>query len=196
MELQRDTLDNPYDPRNGYLVSLYGALNSQGLGGTIDYYKLELKGNNYVSFCNDWFVLMTAFKLGTVGTFNGDHVPLFDRYFLGGGDTLRGFPYRSIGPADCNDDNYGGQFMWLGTVELSHPIYSIFRGAAFMDIGNSTSGSFGPFGDPNMGVGYGLRINVPGIAVPIRLDLAYPLVCNQPDVKKRLRFHFTAGFSI
>ena len=195
-EIERDTLDNPYDPRNGYDVSLYGALNSQAFGGTVDYYKLELKGVNYYSFFHDWFVLMTAFKIGSVNTFNGDEVPLFDRYFLGGGDSIRGFPYRSIGPADGNEDNYGGQFMWLGTVELSHPIYSIFRGAFFTDIGNATSGSFGPFGSPNMGIGYGLRINVPGIVLPIRLDLAYPIVCHQEGVKKRLRFHFSAGFSI
>jgi len=46
-----------------------------------------------------------------------------------------------------------------------------------------------------VGVGYGLRILVPGIDMPIRLDLAYPIVNNQEGVASRLRFHFNMGFS-
>ena len=130
-----------------------------------------------------------------MGTFNGDMVPLYDRYFLGGGDSVRGFPYRSIGPVDNNDDNYGGEFMYLFTAELSHPIYKFLRGAVFCDVGDATSAHFGPISQPNVGVGYGLRIMVPGINMPIRLDLAYPIVCNQEGVSRKLRFHFNMGFS-
>ena len=122
-------------------------------------------------------------------------VPLYDRYFLGGGDSVRGFPYRSIGPVDNNDDNYGGEFMYLFTAELSHPIYKFLRGAVFCDVGDATSAHFGPINQPNVGVGYGLRIMVPGINMPIRLDLAYPIVCNQEGVSRKLRFHFNMGFS-
>jgi len=108
---------------------------------------------------------------------------------------VRGFPYRSIGPVDNNDDNYGGEFMYLFTAELSHPIYKFLRGAVFCDVGDATSAHFGPISQPNVGVGYGLRIMVPGINMPIRLDLAYPIVCNQEGVSRKLRFHFNMGFS-
>ena len=193
--INRDTRNSITNPTSGYDIGAFTYLTARGLGATNDYYKFELRGINYFPFLHDWFVLTTGAKIGTMGTFNGDRVPLYDRYFLGGGDSVRGFPYRSIGPTDARDDNYGGEFMYLFTAELSHPIYSILRGAFFCDVGDATSGHFGPISTPNVGVGYGLRIMVPGIDMPIRLDLAYPVVNNQDGVASRLRFHFNMGFS-
>ena len=195
LALNRDTRNSATNPTSGYDIGAYTSLTTRGLGATNDYYKFELRGINYFPFLHDWFVLTTGAKIGTMGTFNGDRVPIYDRYFLGGGDSVRGFPYRGIGPTDVNDDNYGGQFMYLFTAELSHPIYSILRGAFFCDVGDATNGRFGPISTPNVGVGYGLRIMVPGIDMPIRLDLAYPIVNNQDGVASRLRFHFNMGFS-
>lgn len=195
LSLNRDTRNSATNPTSGYDVGAFTYLTTRGLGATNDYYKFELRGINYFPFLHDWFVLTTGAKIGTMGTFTGDRVPLYDRYFLGGGDSVRGFPYRSIGPVDNNEDNYGGEFMYLFTAELSHPIYKVLRGAFFCDVGDATSGHFGPINSPNVGVGYGLRIMVPGIDMPIRLDLAYPIVCNQEGVSKRLRFHFNMGFS-
>ncbi len=195
LSVNRDTRNSITNPTSGYDIGAYTYLTARGLGATNDYYKFELRGVNYFPFLHDWFVLTTGAKIGTMGTFNGDRVPLYDRYFLGGGDSVRGFPYRSIGPTDSAKDNYGGEFMYLFTAELSHPIYSILRGAVFCDVGDATSGHFGPISTPNVGVGYGLRILVPGIPMPIRLDLAYPVVNNQDGVASRLRFHFNMGFS-
>ena len=196
LSLNRDTRDSATNPTSGYDIGAYTYLTTRGLGASNDYYKFELRAVNYLPFLHDWFVLTTGAKIGTMGTFNGDMVPLYDRYFLGGGDSVRGFPYRSIGPVDNNDDNYGGEFMYLFTAELSHPIYKNYlRGAVFCDVGDATSAHFGPISQPNVGVGYGLRIMVPGINMPIRLDLAYPIVCNQEGVSRKLRFHFNMGFS-
>ncbi len=195
LSLNRDTRNSATNPTSGYDVGAFTYLTTRGLGASNDYYKFELRAVNYLPFLHDWFVLTTGAKIGTMGTFNGDMVPLYDRYFLGGGDSVRGFPYRSIGPVDNNDDNYGGEFMYLFTAELSHPIYKFLRGAFFCDVGDATSAHFGPISQPNVGVGYGLRIMVPGIDMPIRLDLAYPIVCNQEGVSRKLRFHFNMGFS-
>ena len=195
LSVNRDTRNSATNPTSGYDIGAFTYLTTRGLGATNDYYKFELRAVNYFPFLHDWFVLTTGAKIGTMGTFSGDRVPLYDRYFLGGGDSVRGFPYRSIGPVDNNEDNYGGEFMYLFTAELSHPIYKFLRGAVFCDVGDATSGHFGPISQPNVGVGYGLRIMVPGIDMPIRLDLAYPIVCNQEGVGRRLRFHFNMGFS-
>lgn len=197
LNLERDTRDSLTDPRSGYLVSAYGSLTTVGLGATQNYYKVELKGVNYFPFFHNWFVLMTGFKVGMMGGFGKtDFVPLYDRYFLGGGDSIRGFPYRSIGPVDGRKDNYGGEFMWLFTAELSHPIYKDFlRGAFFCDIGDTTKRNF-KFEAPNMGIGYGLRIKLPNCPMPIHLDLAYPVVNNQKGVASKLRFHFKLGFAL
>ena len=86
--------------------------------------------------------------------------------------------------------------MYLFTMELSHPIWKFIRGAAFVDAGSATDFHKNPFGRVNVGVGYGLRIQLPAINAPIKLDLAYPVLNNQPGLKSKLRFHFNMGFAI
>ena len=108
-------------------------------------------------------------------------MPVFERYFLGGGETLRGFAYRSVGPT-VNRRNVGGQTMLLVTSEISHPIWGPIRGAVFADIGNAWADAYEmDFSDINIGAGYGLRIKIPQLNVPIKLDLAYPVLNNLPS---------------
>ncbi|MBO4303843.1 MAG: outer membrane protein assembly factor BamA [Lentisphaeria bacterium] len=195
ISLTRDTRDSALDPRRGYFVSGLVQFTSQAFGGKHDYIRLEARASYHYSFFHDFLVFSLGGKIGTICTFNGDDVPLYDRYFLGGGDSVRGFPFRSIGPVDENKDNYGGQSMYILTAEISHPIYKNYlRGAAFMDMGGAGASSFG-FGKPNIGVGYGLRIKLPNLATPIKLDLAYPVLNQQKGVKNTLRFHFNIGAS-
>ncbi len=196
-KLERDTRDSYTDPKSGYNIAFNTFYASTLDCDSADYYRFELQGMGHYSFFQDWFTISAGFRIGVMDGIGEDKfVPLYDRYFLGGGDSLRGFPYRSVGPTDWRDDNYGGEFMYLATVELSHPIYKDYlRGAVFCDIGNATAKA-GKFGAPNVGLGYGLRIKLPHIPMPIRLDLAYPVVNNQDGVKSRLRFHFNIGVAL
>ncbi len=198
LSLDRDTRDNALDPTSGYMINALGSVAAHMLGSSNNFYRFELKGINYYSFFDKMFVFSIGGKIGTIGTIGDPHKdpPIYERYFLGGGDSVRGFPYRSIGPADSNKDNYGGDFMYLLTAELTHPIYDFIRGAIFVDIGDATSSRFGPFNKPNIGVGYGLRIKLPVVNAPIKLDLAFPVLNNQEGVKNSLRFHFNMGFSV
>ncbi len=198
LTLDRDTRDNAMEPTSGYMVNLLTSVSSELLGGSENYYRVELKGINYYSFLDKMFVWSVGAKVGMIGMI-GDwkkDPPIYERYFLGGGDSVRGFPYRSIGPEDRNEDNYGGDFMYLLTSEITHPIWKFIRGAVFVDIGNATHSRFGPFNNPNIGIGYGLRIKLPVVNAPIKLDLAYPLLNNQDGVSNSIRFHFNMGFSM
>ena len=198
LSLDRDTRDNALDPTSGYNVNFLASVSSEIFGGDHNYYRLELKGSNYTSFFDKMLILSVAGKVGAIGMIdsNKKDPPLYERYFLGGGDSVRGFPYRSIGPCDSNHDVYGGSFMYLFTAELSHPIWRFVRGAAFVDVGSATDIRKNPFTHANIGVGYGLRIRLPMVNAPIRLDLAYPVLNNQDGVKDRLRFHFNMGFAL
>lgn len=195
--LSRDTRDNLNDPRSGYLLSILGEMNA----GTKGYYRLEFKASNYFPFFEDMFVLHTGLKYGVVGRMYGDSesdmVPLYERYFLGGGDTLRGFPFRKVSPVDDQGHFYGGQTMFLGNVELTHPIYDFIRGAAFMDFGGAWEDEWATnWGNNfNIGMGYGIRVKLPQFPSPIALDLAYPVLNNQEDVSNKLRLSFSMGFA-
>jgi outer membrane protein insertion porin family len=90
----------------------------------------------------------------------------------------------------------GGQTMLLATAEITHPIWGPVRGAVFADIGNAWQDSWDmDFSDINIGAGYGLRIKIPQLNVPIKLDLAYPVLNNQKCASDKLRIHFNVGFS-
>lgn len=192
----RDTRDSLTDPTEGYRVSLFGSITPKALGSSADYYRLEAKASYYTSFLDKALVLMLGAKAGTVSAFNrNDDVPVFERYFLGGGDSLRGFDYRTVGPV-CNGENIGGQTMVLVTAELSHPIWGPVRGAFFIDAGNAPRNSWSfAFSDINVGAGWGLRIKLPQINVPIKLDIAYPVINNQENEKNKVRLHFNVGFT-
>lgn len=195
LSLERDTRNSAMDPTSGYSISGLASITSKIFGASNNYMRLELKGTYHYAFFNDWFVLSLGGKVGFLSSIGTDErVPIFERYFLGGGDSVRGFPYRSIGPEDRNHDNYGGQTMYIFSAELSHPIYSIVRGAFFADIGDAGPDRF-KFNTVNIGVGYGLRVKLPSINAPIRLDLAFPVLNNQDGVSNSLRFHFNMGAS-
>ena len=192
----RDTRDNLMDPTSGYNLNFFGSITPKALGSSNDYYRLEGKGSYYYSFFDKAIVAMVGGKIGTVASFDrNDDVPIFERYFMGGSDSIRGFEYRTVSPK-YDGESIGGQTMLLLTAEVTHPIWGPVRGAAFVDAGNAWRNSYSMgFSKMNVGVGYGLRIRLPVINAPIRLDLAYPVVNNVDDEPSRLRFHFNVGFT-
>jgi outer membrane protein insertion porin family len=194
--LARDTRDSLTDPTEGYNINLFGSITPRVFGSSRDYYRLEAKGSYYYSFFDKAIIAMVGAKIGTVATFRYDNdVPVFERYFLGGGDSLRGFEYRTVSPTH-NKKPIGGQSMLLVTAEVSHPIWGPLRGAAFVDVGGVWADSYSMnFSSINMGAGYGLRLKLPWLNIPIRLDLAYPVINNTDHEKSRIRLHFNVGFT-
>ena len=92
-------------------------------------------------------------------------VPAFEYFFLGGADTLRGY----------NDDNFFGQNLLLGSLELRVPIaLDKLQWVAFVDAGDSWGGNY--TADTGMRLypdaGAGVRVIIPSIG-PLRLDYAY-----------------------
>lgn len=192
----RDTRDSLVDPTEGYNINLFGSMSPRFLGTSDNYYRWEARGSYYTSFFDKAIVAMVGAKFGVVSNFNYEkQVPVFERYFMGGSNSVRGFEYRSIGPT-VNGCNVGGNTMLLLTAEVSHPIWGPLRGAAFVDAGNAWENVYDlSFSGINVGVGYGFRLKLPMIKAPLKLDLAYPIVKNQGTASYKMRVHFNVGFT-
>jgi len=127
------------------------------------------------------------------------HVPIFERWFLGGLYSLRGYRYETVGPEDQFGEPLGGDTYFFGSAEYSIPIIKMLRVAAFYDIGNVYPDPFSFNPGPNRGIyaddaGLGLRIVLPiGGGTPLRLDYGIPIT-HDPNLGNSGRFQFGVGY--
>jgi len=196
-----------YDSRTGGLVPTGGQrlefiseLAGGPVGGEADFYRLELRGSQYLRGFWEGQTWEIIGRIGTIQAYGGDRITLFNRYFLGGPRTMRGFRFGDVSPRDSLTEPLGGNTYWLGSVEYSIPLIDRLRFAMFYDIGNVYSSSFSF--NPNTAkgermfqdnVGFGLRINIPNRG-PLRLDYGIPLATDRFQNKSG-RFNFDVGFT-
>jgi len=115
-----------------------------------------------------------AARLGLAKGLGGQNLVASERFFAGGGTTLRGFAQNTLGPKDFLGDPTGGNAVLLLNNELRFPMASIFDGVGFVDIGNTyRKATDFSFGDLRKAAGMGLRIRTPYFL--IRLDYGFKL---------------------
>jgi len=193
-----------YDSRDHFFAPTEGtksafSVKTAGLGGDSRFIKTDLSGRWHYPLLKDpkWggnYVLALGGQLGYGIGFagqsetNGLTLPLFERYFLGGINSIRGFQDRSLGPRektcvtnldtgvpDCSkSDVIGGDTAAVMNVELLFPIMEQYglRGVAFFDMGNAFANGI-DFGDMRRSVGAGVRWMSP--FGPLRVELGFPL---------------------
>lgn len=195
-----DTRTGGQIPSGGHRVELTTELAGGPFGGEADFYKMELRGSQYLPGFwagQTWEILG---RVGAAQAFNGDRVTLFNRYFLGGPRTLRGYRFADVSPRDSLNEPFGGNTYWLGSVEYTIPLIERLRFAMFYDIGNvySSSLSFNPNASRGErlyqdNVGFGFRLNIPNLG-PLRLDYGIPITSDK-NQNKSGRFNFDVGFT-
>ena len=81
-----------------------------------------------------------ALRLGLTTAFEGGSVISPERFFAGGGTTMRGFEQDMLGPTETLEDGTvrptGGEALFLFNNEIRFPIFGILHGVGFVDIGN------------------------------------------------------------
>jgi len=175
-----DTRNSVKLPDKGQRTALTGQVTGGPLGGDYTFYKLELQHARYIRGFVRGHVLELVGRTGIAEAFGStDNVPFFERYYLGGPYSLRGYEYHNVSPRqDGYDEPVGGDSVWFGSAEYSIPIFEQERGvgvrfAVFYDIGSVgySPWSFNTSGyDDNWGLG--LRLNLP--IGPLRLDYGIP----------------------
>lgn len=193
-----DTRDNMWDPTRGWRNSLGLALAGGPIGGDLDLWYFNARsifnhtvlnvGGNYP------IVFVLSNKFGSVQPYGRTkYVPPYEKFFLGGADTVRGYERAGeIGPV------YGGDMYYVMNAELRFPIAregrrNMAQFAFFFDMGNSWDHfddidfSLGPNENQfKAGVGVGLRFTTP--ALPIRIDWGYGL--NHAKGQDKSHFYF------
>jgi translocation and assembly module TamA len=118
-------------------------------------------------------VIATRLSLGSIMGASRGAVPINQRFFAGGGGSVRGYAFQSIGPHDALGQPSGGLSILEASLEMRQRFGESWGAVAFVDAGSASADSFGFVEDLRIGVGAGVRYYTP--IGPIRLDVAFPL---------------------
>ncbi|MGA2749728.1 MAG: outer membrane protein assembly factor BamA [Verrucomicrobiota bacterium] len=168
--------------------------------GDTEFYKLELHSSWFFPGFAKGHIIELDGRTGVVSAWGAStHVPIFERWFLGGLYSLRGYRYETVGPEDQFGEPLGGDTYFFGSAEYSIPIIKMLRVAAFYDVGNVYPDPFSFNPGPNRGLysddaGLGLRIVLPiGGGTPLRLDYGIPIT-HDPNMGNSGKFQFGVGY--
>ncbi len=180
--IERDSRDNILSPTGGSLTRLTVSGYGGPLGGGATYGVGMFSWSRYMP-TGQRAVMATRIRLGAALPAAGEEVPIFDRFFLGGATSVRGYRERQLGPVNVSAGSGGGQVfqtrggqaMALFNIELRRPRHiGPFGIIFFLDAGNvweditrvnsklAVSSGLGTFIDTPFGpvrFGYGWRLN-------------------------------------
>lgn len=194
-----DRRDSRFDPTRGFYAFAQADLAGGILAADKDFYRLQHGMSFYWPHLGR-LVLETRFQTGIVDAYGDSaEVPIFERFFAGGANTVRGFRERRLGPIDpFSSDPIGGEATLIGTVEEVVTLVTdergrpIVRASAFYDVGNVWR-RVGDYAESfKSGTGVGARVNTP--IGPLRLDIGFPISRVEGEERKA-RFHFNISRS-
>ncbi|CAA6678690.1 MULTISPECIES: outer membrane protein assembly factor BamA [unclassified Lentimonas] len=194
LTLLRDSRDSLMFTRNGNRTTL--SANLAGVGGDVHYLKLEARSAQF--FPTFDLYDQTLSIIGRVGTASpygdSDDVPFYDRFYLGGPDSLRGFEYRDVSPRDEEDssESVGGDTYGMLSFEYGWRLAEPLGLVAFYDCGfvNESDYDFSP-SDYASNWGIGARIILMGS--PLKLDLGFPITVPDDADDNGAQFNFSFG---
>jgi outer membrane protein insertion porin family len=192
-----DTRDSVIQARNGHKIDVSATLAGGFIGGDVDIFSLSAQGQKYWNLKWDSIFSVNG-ELAFVDNVSGDEVPIFDRMFLGGGRTLRGFEFRDVGPRDSDYTNevFGGNSLGYVTLEYTVPIIETVRAAVFSDTGFVNADSWDlSANELYSDVGVGIRLKLPISPLPLALDYAIPVSSPDSEADKGGQFNFSLQYS-
>jgi outer membrane protein insertion porin family len=122
LSIYRNSKNRPWNTRSGSYNSFSFQYAGGPLGGDIYFNKYIAQSDWYLPY--KWeTVFVIRGKIGYVVERSGGFLPVFEKFFLGGLDTIRGYEYYSISPRDpISGDKIGGEKMWVYNLEYRFPL--------------------------------------------------------------------------
>ncbi len=191
----RDTRNRRFNATSGSKHSLSIKYAGGPLGGEAAYTKLEGHTSWFFPMPLD-LVFHTKLAAGQAFENEDGKLPVYDNFYLGGMNSIRGFKSSTISPIDpSNDEKYGGDKMWFSNIEIFFPLLTDagVRGVAFLDFGNvydqDDNWDFGKIKKST-----GLGINWLSPMGPLRLIWGYNLDSQEGDEDAQWDFAMGGSF--
>lgn len=181
-ELALDRSDDKLSPTEGYRLKLAAEPFHEfrlGASGAV----LRFDATAYVPLDADRrFVLAGRAAVASIAGARADQLPADRLFFAGGGSSVRGFAYRSLGPTTATGTVVGGLSLVEASLELRVKVTDTIGVVPFVDMGAAGAKATPDFSEaPRFGAGLGLRYYT-GLGA-IRVDLATPIAPKKNDSK-------------
>lgn len=189
----RDNRDSLLFTRKGNRTSILNEM--AGLGGDVNYFKTEVRTAHFIpTFESMEQTFSVVARVGAASPFgDSTDVPFYDRFYLGGPETLRGFDFREIGPRDPDDSNesVGGNTYSMVSFEYGFRIAEPLGLVVFYDWGFVNAGEY-DFSASDYADNWGIGARVMLMGSPLKLDMGFPITA--PDqVGSGAQFNFSFG---
>ena len=179
-DMALDRSDDPLDPTHGWRVR--GRVEPTLLtgDGVLPYLKLQGQVTGYLPFdAKGDTVLAGRAHLGSILNGSVADIPAPQRFYAGGGGSVRGFGFQEVGPRLADNTPQGGLSLMEASVELRHRLNDRWGVVAFVDAGTVGDQQLPNFEDVSIGAGLGVRYNL-GFG-PIRVDFATPVTSRKGE---------------
>ena len=186
-----DASDDLLDPTRGFRLSARVAPEASLQDGSFFYVRSQIDGSAYLPV-SDSIVLAGRTRVGTIAGAGTNSIAPSRRLYSGGGGSVRGFGYQSIGPRDANNDPVGGRSLVEFSLE-SRFRTGFFDGnlgiVSFLDAGNVYTSSTPDLSGLRYGAGIGVRYY--SDFGPIRIDVGTPI--NPQEGDSRIAVYVSLG---
>jgi outer membrane protein assembly factor BamA len=180
-------------PTSGYTLGFDGSLASNALGSDASYLSGTMRASTILplfSSASNWSLAASTRWAASQSLGDTDEIPITQRYYLGGRNSIRGFRENSLGPLSEGGNVIGGDLLAASSAQLQYRIAERVSLHTFLDIGNvflkSQNDSLS-----NQRKGYGLGLRFISPIGPIGFDLGFPTSPQEGEPK--MRFHFSVG---
>jgi outer membrane protein insertion porin family len=191
LSLSRDTRDSLFETTRGTNASI--GVDFAGVGFGEKWVRTVASTSYFHPAWLDHVIgarVMAGYSLG----WGREPVPLFERFFLGGANSIRSFKAQEVSPKDSSGTRIGGNIELVANVEYTVPLFFGLRAAAFLDAGNVWGPDIGAgqkfdITDLHYAIGLGFRWVSP--FGPIRVD--YGVNLNPGKGESFGNFAFSVG---
>jgi outer membrane protein insertion porin family len=195
--LNRNTTDKFIDPSRGGVQS--GSVEYAGgpLGGDSQFVKYFLNAKAFYPVTATTVFSWNALWGHAVPTVGGGEIPIFERFFLGGPYSIRGFRSRELSPKDPNTgEAIGGNKELIGNLEYLFPLVSeiAFKGVVFFDVGNTWEQGKWPWSGQQLRYAYGAGVRWYSPMGPLRFEWGWNLKPGTGESKRVMEFTIGTAF--